>query len=82
MATGGLAIYLEKTNELEIIRPGETAKRKIKCVNLNPNSDKVHGIQIQGDVIWVLAGPKNNPGPNKKYKYQFSSLSGGSSHSL
>jgi|SaaInl7_200m_RNA_FD_contig_21_817898_length_359_multi_8_in_0_out_0_1 hypothetical protein len=81
MATVGLAMYLEGSNELEVTRPGESQKRKIKCRNLNPSQLKVHGVHINGDEIWVLTGPKNNPSPNRKYIYSFKSLSGGSSKS-
>lgn len=32
-----IANYLPSSNELEVIRAGETTKRKIKCTNFNPN---------------------------------------------
>jgi hypothetical protein len=82
MAKTGKAVYLERTNELEVIRPGESCKRKIKCSNLNPKSDVVHGIEIDGDEIAVLVGPKNNPNPNRKILYSFGGLFGGSSTGL
>ena len=77
----GLAMYLEGSNELEVTRPGESNKRRIKCTNLNSKQLKVHGVQVNGDEIWVLTGPKNNSRPNRKYIYSFKSLSGGSSKS-
>jgi len=82
MAKPGIARYDEKTNMLYVIRPGENTERKIKCTNLNPRSVKVFGVQVQGDEIWVLTGPKTNSRPNRKYIYFFSSLSGGRSKSL
>lgn len=82
MNSTGYAIYLPDTNELEVTRPGENSKRRIRCINLNPSSMKVHGVQVQGDEIWVLVGPHSNPRPNRKYIYRFSSLTGGSSANL
>ena len=82
MANQGCAMYNENTNELEVIRAGENSTRRIRCTNLNPLSMKVHGVQIDGDEIWVLAGPPSNPRPNRKFLYLFSSLSGGSSRSI
>jgi len=82
MAKPGIARYDERSNTLYVIRPGENSERKIKCTNLNPRSVKVFGVQVQGDEIWVLTGPKTNSRPNRKYIYFFSSLSGGRSKSL
>jgi len=82
MAKTGIARYDESSNTLYVIRPGENRERKIKCTNLNPRSVKVFGVQVEGDEIWVLTGPKTNSRPNRKYIYFFSSLSGGRSKSL
>ena len=82
MPKSGTAIYNQRTNELEVIREGESCTRKIKCLNLNPKSEKVHGVEVDGDDIYVLAGPNSNPRPNKKFKYSFRSLSGGSSRMI
>ena len=82
MAMTGLAIYDPYNNRLEITRKGESMKRYIPCTNIRPPHDKVHGIQVNGDDIWVLVGPSTNPRPNRKFLYRFSSLSGGSSRSL
>jgi hypothetical protein len=82
MASTGYAMYDAGTNQLEVIRPGENMTRHIRCTNLNPDSVKVHGVQINGDEIWVLVGPKSNPRPNRKYIYNFSSLAGGSNTSI
>ena len=79
MKSDGLAIYLENSNELEVIRPGESQKRRIRCTNLNPRDSHVFGVQVNGDEIWVLTGSKQSSRPNRKYIYRFSSLSGGSS---
>lgn len=79
MATTGLAMYLPESNELEVVRPGENTKRRIKCTNLNNKAEKVFGVEVKGNEIWVITGPKNNSTPNRKYQYLFSSLSGGSS---
>ena len=72
----GIARYDERSNT------GENSERKIKCTNLNPKSVKVFGVQVDGDEIWVLTGPKTNSRPNRKYIYKFSSLSGGRSTGL
>jgi hypothetical protein len=82
MTSIGCALYNEDTNQLEIIRPGENMTRYIRCTNINPATVKVHGVQISGDEIWVLAGPPTNPRPSRKYIYRFSSLTGGSSTSI
>ena len=76
-----IANYLPSSNELEVIRAGETTKRKIKCTNFNPNVNQFFGIEIHGDEIWVLSATKTNSRPNRKHIYKFSSLSGGSSSS-
>ncbi|MEX6725882.1 hypothetical protein [Parapedomonas caeni] len=78
----GYALYDASNNRLEVIRPGETMKRHIPCLNLYPSADKVHGLQISGDEIWVFVGPHSNPMPNRKIIYRFSSLSGGGSTGL
>jgi hypothetical protein len=78
----GLAIYDESTNRLEVVRPGESSTRYIPCTNLRPAELHVFGVQVEGDEIWVLVGPKNNQRPNRKIIYRFSSLSGGSSTGL
>ena len=78
----GIARYDERSNTLFVIRPGENSERKIKCTNLNPRAVKVFGVQVEGDEIWVLTGPKTNSRPNRKYIYLFSSLSGGRSSGL
>ena len=77
MASMGHAIYDETRNRLEVVRPGENGTRYISCTNLNPKSDRVFGVQINGDDIWVMVGPHQNPRPNRKIGYRFSSLSGG-----
>jgi hypothetical protein len=82
MSRQGFAVYKEETNELEVTRPGETMKRRIRCTNINPRSMKVHGVSIDGDEISVFTGPLGNPRPNRRFLYLFSSLSGGSSTSM
>ncbi len=77
-----LALYDPINNRLEVTRKGEAMKRYIPCTNIRPPHDKVHGIQVDGDDIWVLVGPSSNPRPNRKFLFRFSSLSGGSSSSL
>jgi hypothetical protein len=78
----GYAVYDASNNRLDVIRPTENTTRYIKCNNLNPDFEKVFGVEIHGDEIWVIVGPQNNPRPNKKYIYFFSSLSGGGSRSI
>ncbi len=78
----GLAIYNESANRLEVVRPGESSTRHIPCTNLRPAEVRVFGVQVEGDEIWVLVGPKHNQRPNRKILYRFSSLSGGSSAGL
>lgn len=77
MGSVGYAIYDPNQNRLEVVRPGENNTRYIPCTNLNPNSDRVFGVQIEGDEIWVLVGPKQNQRPNRKIGYRMSSLNGG-----
>ena len=66
-----LAIYHEKTHELEIIREdGHHIKRKI--AEFTPNIRKVLGVQVVGKEVWVLVGPVTiSPSirPNLKYIY-------------
>ena len=81
MGKEGLAIYNESTNELEVTRPGQIQRFKIKCTNLDPKQLKVYGVEIHGDEIWVLTSPKTNSRPTRKYIYKFSSLNGGASGS-
>ena len=78
----GYALYDAQNNRLEVIRPGETSKRYIPCMNLRPSADKVHGLQISGDEIWVFVGAHSNPMPNRKFIYSFSSLTGGACKGL
>ncbi|MCZ8019039.1 hypothetical protein [Novosphingobium sp.] len=82
MSGAGYALYDQSQNRLEVIRPGESMKRYIPCTNIRPPHDKVHGVQIDGDDIWVFVGPSTNPRPNRKFLYRFSSLSGGSSRTI
>lgn len=82
MSSAGYALYDQSRNRLEVTRPGESMKRYIPCTNIRPPYDRVHGVQIEGDDIWVLVGPSTNPRPNRKFLYRFSSLSGGSSRSI
>jgi len=82
MGSASYAIYDSSHNRLEVFRPGENMTRYIPCTNLNPQAMKVHGVQVNGDEIWVLVGPPTNPRPNRKIIYKFSSLSGGASSSL
>ena len=82
MASTGYAIYDPDQNRLEVVRPGENSTRYIRCTNLNPKSDHVFGVQIEGDEIWVLVGPTQNHRPNRKSGYRFSSLSGGHSRMI
>ena len=78
----GYAVYDESSNRLEVVRPNETTTRYIRCNNLRPEQERVFGVQVMGDEIWVLTGPRNNQRPNKKLIYSFSSLSGGASRGL
>jgi hypothetical protein len=82
MKSAGYALYDALANRLEVIRPGESIKRQIPCLNIRPPHDTVHGIQVDGDDIWVFVGPRGNPRPNRKVKYRFSSLTGGGSRSI
>lgn len=82
MSSSGYATYDAANNRLEVVRPSENMTRNIRCTNLNPAAMKVHGVQVNGDEIWVLAGPHSNPRPNRKFINRFSSLSGGASAPL
>lgn len=77
MISKGHAVYDLSQNRLEVVRSGENIIRYIKCVNLNPKSVRVFGVQIDGDDIWVLVGPHSNQRANRKIGYRFSSLRGG-----
>jgi hypothetical protein len=77
MTSIGYAQYDATHNRLEIVRPGENCTRYINCTNLNPRSDRVFGVQVDGDEIWVLVGPVQNQRPTRKIGYRFSSLNGG-----
>jgi hypothetical protein len=77
MLKSGYALYEPDTNRLRVIRPGENCIRYINCMNLNPRQEKVFGVQIDGDEIWILVGPQQNQRPNRKIGYRFSSLNGG-----
>lgn len=77
MVSTGCATYDQANNRLEVVRPGENCTRYINCINLNPKSDRVFGIQIDRDEIWVLVGPHQNQRPSRKIGYRFSSLTGG-----
>src|SRR5262245_55623116 len=79
MTKQGIARYDESRNELEVIRPGESSPRRIRCTNLDPRSKKVWGVEVHDDQIWVLASERGNQRPNRKYIYSFKSLGGGSS---
>ena len=74
---GGVARYSETANELVIVRKGESVTRRIRCMNLDPRRDRVWGVEIHGDEIFVLVSPKSNSGPNKALVYSFKKLSGG-----
>lgn len=82
MSTIGFALYDAANNRLEVIRPGESVTRYIPCQNLRPEMHKVHGVQVDGDEIWVFVGPPTNSRPNMKFIYRFSSLTGGASKML
>lgn len=78
----GYAVYDAARNRLEVVRPGESTTRYIPCLNFRPGAERVFGVQVSGDEIWLLAGPSGNPRPNRKYIYRFSSLTGGASKAL
>ena len=78
----GHAIYDQTRNRLEVVRAGENFTRYINCVNLEPKSVRVFGVQIDGDEIWVLVGPNQNQRANRRIGYRFSSLSGGHGSAL
>ncbi len=78
----GCAVYDANNNRLEVIRPGESVTRYISCVNLRPTSDKVYGVEIEGDEILLLIGPPQNRRPQRKIGYRFSSLTGGYGRSV
>lgn len=82
MASIGHAIYDETRNSLEVVRFGESTTRYIKCVNLDSKSSRVFGVKIDGNDIWVWVGHHQNPCPNRKIGYRFSSLSGGHARNI
>ncbi|GEC97806.1 hypothetical protein ZRA01_38790 [Zoogloea ramigera] len=78
----GYAMYNATNNTLEVIRPGENATRVIRCAQIHPEHEQVHGVTIDGDAIRVYVGPYNNPRPTHTRIYSFMSLSGGRRGSL
>jgi hypothetical protein len=80
--SGGYARYDAGSNSLVVIRQGESIERRIPCLNLSPRTFKVYGIEVQGDAVDVLIGPQASPRPDRRLRYFFSSLTGGSTHRL
>lgn len=78
----GYAMYNATNNTLEVIRPGENATRVIRCAQIYPDRERVHGVAIEGDSILVYVGPYNNPRPTHTRIYSFMSLGGGRRGSL
>ncbi len=78
----GYAMYNATNNTLEVIRPGENSTRVIRCAQIYPDREQVHGVAIDGDSILVYVGPYNNPRPTHTRIYSFMSLSGGRRGSL
>lgn len=81
-AARAFARYDESSNCLVVVRAAESIERRIKCTNLSPGSFRVYGLEIDGDAIDVLVGPKASRRPDRRFRYFFSSLRGGSSHPL
>jgi hypothetical protein len=79
---GGYARYDEGLNSLIVVRQGETVERRIPCLNLSPRMLRVYGVEIQGDAIDVFVGPLASTRPDRRLRYFFSSLTGGSTHRL
>jgi hypothetical protein len=77
MRDQGYATYNAANNTLEVIRPGENTTRIIRCAQIYPNHERVHGVMVDGDDILVLVGPRTNPRPTHARVYSFMSLSGG-----
>ncbi|MBT9498267.1 MAG: hypothetical protein IV103_13665 [Zoogloea sp.] len=82
MSSQGYAMYNASNNTLEVIRPGECCTRIIRCTNLHPASDKVHGVAISGDEILVYVSAHSNSRPGHVLIYSFRSLSGGGRRGL
>ncbi|HRJ94987.1 hypothetical protein [uncultured Thiothrix sp.] len=82
MASKGQALYNQKDNCLNVIRPSEHIKRHINCSNINPEKMKVHYVEVDGDDIWVFVSAHSNSRPDRKVLYHFSSLSGGGSRTI
>lgn len=69
-------MYDPGLNRLGGVGPGENSTRYISCINLHPKNDRVFGVQIDGDEIWVPVGPHQNQRRNRKIGCLFSSLTG------
>ena len=82
MSSKAYATYNRSNNTLEVVRSNETFTRSIPCLNLNPEWNKVHGVEISGDEILVFVGPETNPRPSHIMVYSLKSLSGGSRRSF
>ena len=79
MKPSGTAVYDASRNELKVFRESDASNRTIRCTNLNPKKDLVKGVQVEGDEIWVLTNTNTYDRPNRKFIYNFKSLSGGAS---
>lgn len=78
----GYATYNAANNTLEVVRPGENTTRIIRCAQIYPDHERVHGVAIDGDDIVVYVGPLTNPRPTHTRIYSFMSLNGGRRGSL
>lgn len=78
----GYAVYDPIKNQLQVVRRGENVTRYVSCTNFHPSSEKVYGVEVDGDEIWLLIGPPQNGRPQRKLGYRFSSLAGGYGRSL
>jgi hypothetical protein len=77
-----LARFDSALNSLIVVRRGESFERQIRCLNLSSLRHKVFGIEINGDAIDLMVGPRFSRRPDRRIRYFFSSLSGGSTHPI
>jgi len=73
----GYAMYNAANNTLEVIPPGARTRRVIRCAQIRPEHEQVHGVVIDGDAIRVYVGPYDHPRPTHACTYSFTSLGEG-----
>lgn len=74
MGSIGYATYDTVKHQLAVVRPGEGHTRYLTMSNFRPESDRVFGVQVSGDEIWVMVGSHTSQRPNRRLIYGMSRL--------